>query len=56
MTNPSRRDVLKASAAAFDTAVATPLKADFEPIRTLPVIATRTVSTLSDYKQRAIAD
>ena len=55
MTLNSRRQVFKASVAAAMTA-ATPAVAGFTPLRSLPVIAKRTISKKSDYKKRAIAD
>lgn len=57
----SRRDSIKTGAAAVSAvlaggASASPARADFAPIRLLPVIAGRAVSYESDHKKRAIAD
>ncbi len=56
MASPTRRDVLKIAVATATTAATSKSHADFAPIRSLPVIARRTTTNVSDYKQRAMAD
>ena len=57
MTKKTRRDLLKAGVAAAVTgAAAKPAKADFAPIRSLPVIAGRAKTKQSDIKRAAMAD
>ncbi len=59
MTNPSRRQWLQATASAVisaATVTGSTTRADFAPVRSLPVIANRTRSNPSEFKHRAIAD
>ncbi len=56
MTSKSRRDILKSTASAVIAGAAGSASADFAPVRSLPVITTRTKSSASDYKKRAMAD
>ncbi len=56
MSSSTRRDVLKAAAAAVAVRGSGKASADFTPLRSLPVIAKRAMTSKSDYKKRAIAD
>ncbi|MFK8112505.1 MAG: GMC oxidoreductase [Rubripirellula sp.] len=56
MTSRTRRDVLRATVASVIGATAAESKADFTPLRSLPVVVKRATSYKSGFKKRAIAD
>lgn len=56
MSSANRRQAIKLTAATAAVGIGRSTQADFAPVRSLPVIAKRTVTRASELKRQAIAD